>query len=203
MYAASGLKIHNFLGASECGGIAYDGSAGPREDATCVGTALLNVQLTQDEQGCLQVRSQAVAQTYWPEPDARLGGGCFQTSDLVQLHQGQVFLRGRASDQINVAGRKVSPEFIERALLAHPGVRDCLVFGVPSAESERMENIVACVVADTSAASNDALRQFLLGQLPAWQVPRDWWFVESLTVNQRGKLSRTEWRRKYAERYRT
>ncbi len=196
VFAARGLKIHNFLGATECGGIAYDASITPRGDASCVGAAMRNVQLSQGDDGCLQVRSRAVAQTYWPEPDMKLADGCFQTSDLVEFKEGLVFLRGRASDQINVAGRKLSPEIIEHALLAHPGVRDCLVFGAPSTDSERTEIIVACV-ARNSAISGDALKQFLLEKLPAWQVPRDWWFVESLEVNQRGKLSRAEWRHKY------
>jgi acyl-CoA synthetase (AMP-forming)/AMP-acid ligase II len=43
------------------------------------------------------------------------------------------------------------------------------------------------------------LRQFLLPQLPAWQIPRDWWFVDSLAANERGKLPRAEWRKKYLE----
>ena len=198
VFATSGLKIHNFLGATECGGIAYDASIIPRADASCVGAAMQNVHLSQGDDGCLQVRSRAVAETYWPEPDMKLADGSFQTSDLVEFKNGLVFLRGRASDQINVAGRKLSPEVIEHALLAHPGVRDCLVFGAPSADSERTETIVACVVGNF-AISSDVLKQFLLEKLPAWQVPRDWWFVESLEVNQRGKLSRAEWRRKYCD----
>jgi len=196
VFATRGLKIHNFLGASECGGIAYDGSNPPRTDASFVGTAMWNVTLTPSAEGCLQVRSRAVAETYWPEPDARLAQGCFQTSDLVELKDGFVFLRGRAGDQINVAGRKVSPEAIERVLLNHPAVRDCLVFGAPSTDTERMETIVACVAAK-SPVSSDELKQFLLEKLPPWQVPREWRFVESLAVNARGKLSRAEWRGRY------
>src|SRR5688572_25892832 len=34
------LKIHNFYGSSECGGIAYDRSATPRTDAALAGTSL-------------------------------------------------------------------------------------------------------------------------------------------------------------------
>ena len=44
------------------------------------------------------------------------------SADLAELKDGRVFLRGRLSDQINVAGRKVSPETVERVLLAHPAV---------------------------------------------------------------------------------
>src|SRR5207247_2115444 len=103
------------------------------------------------------------------------------------------------SDQINVAGRKISPEDIERVLLAHPLVRDCLVFGAPSADAGRSETIVASVAAD-AGVSGEELKQFLLERLPAWQVPREWWFVDSLLANQRGKFSRAEWRQRYFER---
>jgi acyl-coenzyme A synthetase/AMP-(fatty) acid ligase len=109
-----------------------------------------------------------------------------------------VFLRGRATEQINVAGRKVSPEWIESQLAQHPGVRECLVFGVPSHDPSRGETIVACVAAQLGVGET-GLKAFLLTRLPAWQVPREWVFVEALPVNQRGKLSRAEWRRKFAE----
>ena len=134
-----------FYGASECGGIAYDASETPRTDAALVGLPMQNVNLSVNDEGCLVVRSRAVAETYWPETSGSLGDGIFQTSDLAELKDGAVFLRGRLGDQINVAGRKVSPETIERALLAHPQVRECLVFGAPSRDAERKEIIVAVV----------------------------------------------------------
>ena len=117
---------------------------------------------------------------------------------MAELKDDRVFLRGRASDQINVAGRKISPEGIERVLLTHPQVRDCLVFGVPSADDGRSESIFACVVAH-SPVKAETLKQFLLAQLPAWQVPRDWCFTDSLAVSSRGKLSRAEWRDKVGQ----
>src|SRR5438093_3139824 len=196
---ATGIKLHNFYGASECGGIAYDASTEPRADAACVGAPLRNVQLTVNEAGCLEVRSRAVGENYWPVPNPDLSSGCYRTRDLAELRDGLVFLHGRAGDLINVAGRKVSPESIERALLAHPAVSECLVFGAPSEEAGRSEIIVACV-AMKSGAAVEGLKQFLLAKLPAWQVPRQWVFVESLPTNQRGKLSRAEWRRRLPER---
>jgi acyl-CoA synthetase (AMP-forming)/AMP-acid ligase II len=198
VFAMRGLKIHNFYGSTECGGIAYDATAGPRLDAACVGSPLRNVAVSVTEEGCLEVRSGAVAETYWPGAAATLRGGVFHTSDLAEICFGLIYLRGRASDQINVAGRKVPPETIERALAAHPRVRECLVFGVPSAEAERGESIVACLAVRTEVTS-ETLRQFLMATLPAWQVPRQWWFVPSLGTNERGKLSRAEWRKRYLE----
>lgn len=198
VFERSGLKLHNFLGSSECGGIAYDASDTPRTDASLVGTAMRNVELSRGEDGCLVVSGASAGETYWPEPDARLGGGTFRTSDLVELRDGGVFLRGRASDLINVAGRKVAPETIEQALLAHPAVRECLVLGLPSEDAARGDE-VAAVVATREEVTVEQFRQFLHTRLPDWQIPREWVLVDSLPVNQRGKLSRAEWRKKFLD----
>jgi acyl-CoA synthetase (AMP-forming)/AMP-acid ligase II len=192
------LKVHNFYGSSECGGIAYDDSEEPRREAACVGIALQGVQVTAQEGGCLEIRSQAVGQTYWPEPSAALRDGVFRTNDLGEIRGGKIYLRGRAGDQINVAGRKVSPETIEQVLASHPQVRGCLAFGLPSPDPQRGETIVACVEVGAEL-TNHALKQFALDRLPAWQVPREWWLVDSLEVNGRGKLSRSAWRQRYLE----
>ncbi|MBI3192282.1 MAG: long-chain fatty acid--CoA ligase, partial [Pedosphaera parvula] len=150
VFQASGVKIHNFYGSSECGGIAYDASDAPRTDDAYVGAPMRNVVLSVRPDGCLSVRGRAVGETYWPESTTTLGAGHFHTADLVELRDGSVFLLGRLSDQINVAGRKVSPTTIEQVLLRHRAVRDCLVFGVTSLDPVRGESIVACVVAEPS-----------------------------------------------------
>jgi long-chain acyl-CoA synthetase len=196
VFATSGIKIHNFYGASECGGIAYDTNVAPRVDASLAGEAMPGVKVTLNDEGCLLICSPAVGQTYFPQEQPSLCAGQFQSSDLAELKNGQIFLRGRFGDLINAAGRKVSPETIERALLLHPLVRECLVFGVPSDVSGRTEMIVAMVA---SSATESELKQFLLKSLPAWQVPRRWRFVESLPVGPRGKVSRTEHRARFTE----
>jgi len=198
VFASRGVKIHNFYGSTECGGIAYDGSSTPRADIACIGAPMKNVNVSIGDGGCLQIRGAAVGQTYWPEPAANLVNSCFQTNDLAEIDDGNVYIRGRAGDQINVAGRKLSPESIEAMLLTHPEVKDCLVFGIPSADNERSESIVACI-AGSKSVNRESLRQFLLEKTPAWQIPREWVFVKSLEANQRGKLSRAEWRRKFLE----
>jgi acyl-CoA synthetase (AMP-forming)/AMP-acid ligase II len=197
VFATQGLKIHNFYGSTECGGIGYDASPAPRQDAACVGAAMAGVNITVGEYGCLEVRGAAVGLTYWPEPGSRLEAGVFRTSDVGEVLAGQLYLRGRASDQINVAGRKVLPETIEAILLQHREVRACLVFGVDSADSQRGETIVGCIAGRGTAL--ESVRQFAMSYLPAWQVPREWWFVDALETNERGKRSRAEWRKRYLE----
>jgi acyl-coenzyme A synthetase/AMP-(fatty) acid ligase len=193
-----GVKIHNFYGCTECGGISYDATSMPRTDESSVGKPLKNVNVEMDEQGFLRVRSQAVGETYWPEKEDTLGSGVFRTADFAELKDGAIHLRGRLDDHINVAGRKVAPAVIEEALRAHEAVDDCLVFGVPSENADRVDLIVACVSA-SRAGVKDELKEFLLQKLPGWQVPREWWFVDSLKQNGHGRLSRAEWRKNFLE----
>jgi acyl-CoA synthetase (AMP-forming)/AMP-acid ligase II len=198
VFTSAELKLHNFYGSSECGGIAFDASTEPRTDDSLVGTPVQNVNLSVNDSGCLTVRSEAVGETCWPKPEGALGEGLFQTSDLAEIKDGLIYLRGRASDIINIAGRKVFPESIERVLNEHNAVKTSLVFGIPS-PGERGEIMVACVESRRPVKA-DTLRKFLLQRLDAWQVPREWWFVDSLTANERGKLSRAEWREKFLAR---
>jgi acyl-coenzyme A synthetase/AMP-(fatty) acid ligase len=198
VFEEHGVKIHNFYGSTECGGIAYDTTLTPRENESSVGRPLKNVSVEIGENGALLVRSRAVGETYWPEPELALGGGIFRTCDLAEIKDGELFLRGRTDDHINVAGRKVSPTIIEQALREHAAVAECVVFGVPSGSVDRMDLIVACVATDRQIA-RDELKQFLLNKLPGWQVPREWWFVESISSNGAGKPARAKWRRDFLE----
>ena len=196
VFARSGLKLHNFYGASECGGIAYDGTLQPRSDERIAGSALHRVSLGIGPTECLEVRGEAVGSGYWPQSEPTLKAGCFRTSDLVELTpEGGVHLLGRAADLMNVAGRKLAPETVEVVLRAHPGVKECLVFGVPAPDDPRGELVVACV--EAPGVTNASLREHAARHLVAWQVPREWWRVDALPVGVRGKLSRAEWRARY------
>jgi long-chain acyl-CoA synthetase len=193
VFEEHGIKIHNFYGSTECGGIAYDRTSVPRKDETSVGRPLKNVKVEVDSDGVLLVKGRAVGGTYWPNPEDTLGNSVFKTRDLAELRNGMICLRGCNGDYINVAGRKVSPAIIEQSLREHEAVAECLVFGVPSGNVDRTDVIVACVSADRDGIQDD-LKQFLLSRLPGWQVPREWWFVESLGSNVNGKPARAQWR---------
>lgn len=198
VYNQQSLKIHNFYGSSECGGIAYDSTTVPRTCAAVAGTPLRHVRVGISDNGCVEVHGPAVASCYWPHPDPALRAGTFRTADLGEIKDGIIHLLGRATDQINVAGRKVAPELIERTLTTHPDVKDCLVFGVPAGDHHRGEKIVAYVCL-ASTGTLDAVKGHVLAHLPAWQVPREWRVIDSLQVNGRGKRSRAEWKKNYAE----
>ncbi|MEO6751110.1 MAG: class I adenylate-forming enzyme family protein [Chthoniobacteraceae bacterium] len=184
--ARFGVKIHGFYGSSECGGIAFDASNADVPEG-CVGEPMRGVRLVHDEEsGRVEVHGPAVGEGYFPEAgESVLGSGRFVPGDLVRRTPHGLVLAGRVSDFINVAGRKLNPAEIEARLREVAGVREVMVFGVASAL--RGEEPVACVVGDVTAA---VLRQFSAANLAAWQAPRDFWIVDALPANERGKVSR-------------
>jgi acyl-CoA synthetase (AMP-forming)/AMP-acid ligase II len=194
--ARFGVKIHSFYGSSECGGIAYDTGDDVVPEG-CVGDAMRGVRIVHDETtGRVEVHGPAVGEGYFPEPETGvLGSGRFVPGDLVERTPHGFVLAGRVSDFINVAGRKLNPREVEACLRRMSGVRDAMVFGVPN--ELRGEEPVACVVGDLSTG---AVRQFCTANLAAWQVPRDFWIVEALPFNERGKLSRHALAEMYRQR---
>jgi long-chain acyl-CoA synthetase len=195
VFETSGVKIHNFLGSTECGGIAYDRSDRARTDAALVGSTMESVSLSVSD-SMLEVRGAAVGSSYWPDARPELSDGVFRTSDLVEVRDELLFMRGRATDVIHIAGRKVAPEEIEHVVSKHPAVKECLVFGAPRNTHENQ--VVAVIVGDECAL--DAIKQSVGAELPAWKTPRQWLFVDSLGANERGKVSRAQWREKFIAR---
>lgn len=193
-----GQAIHSFYGSSECGGICYDREAALIEPGF-VGAAMNDVEVELLEGDALmtriRVRSAAAGLGYFPEPDdARLGNGVFVPDDLLARTGDGFRIAGRASDLINVAGKKVNPAEVEAALLAFDGVREAIVFGRGSAL--RNEEVAACIVADQSVEQT-ALLDFCRRRLSGWQVPKRVFFLDEMPVTERGKTSR----RALAERF--
>lgn len=203
--ARFGLKIHTFYGSSECGGIAYDATEERDYPEAFVGRPMSRVAIEPRAGGTIEVKGAAVGDGYWPLPgglpqdDPVFGRGHFVPGDLVRFEPRGLFLAGRVSDIINVAGRKLNPREVEAQLLRLAGVREAVVFGVPSAL--RHEEAVACVVLEGGVTAQDLLH-FARTTLSGWQVPKDIWIVAGIPVNERGKISRRELAKRYAEGHR-
>ncbi|MBA3960840.1 MAG: acyl--CoA ligase [Chthoniobacterales bacterium] len=188
-----GRAIHSFYGASECGGICYDRAVTDEREGF-VGPAMDGAKISPNERGDgptqIEVRSAAVGDGYFPEPEpAKLSAGVFRPDDLVEISAAGFRLAGRLSDVINVAGKKVNPAEVEAQLLSYEGVRQAVVFGRASAS--RNEEVAACVVAD-ERTNETALLEFCRARLSGWQVPKRVFLVAELPVSERGKISRRE-----------
>ena len=170
-----GLKIHNFYGASECGGIAYDATLVPRTDADVLGTPLPGVTVEISDDGRIGVRSNAVATCYdSPRDDDQLGAGFYQTRDLGFFDDlGNLHLSGTTGGAINVAGRKVSPARVEAAIVSTGLVVSVKVSGIPSSDPERHEEISARVELRPGSTLEE-LKSAAATKLRTWELPRHW-----------------------------
>lgn len=174
-----GIAIHSFYGCSECGGMAYDREGGSIERGT-VGRPLEGVELSiSTGQQRLVVRSAAVAtetETFIAEDIARF------------TDSGEVELLGRVGDLINIAGKKVNPREVELVLLQIPGVREAKVYGAPA--GARGEVVAAALVTDPDV-TRQQVRQFCGERLSSHKVPRIVKFIESIPLDERGKVKRS------------
>ena len=146
IFQARGLKIHNFYGSSECGGIAYDATETPRDRRRLRRLAHAQCDARLQRRRLPARRQPRRGTGLLAGAGRRAGSGNFPDQRPRGIPRRPVFLRGRLSDQINVAGRKVSPAAIEQILATHPAVRECIVFGVPGNDADRNETIAAAVV---------------------------------------------------------
>ena len=85
---------------------------------------------------------------------------------VVRDADGCLWFRGRADALIKSGGFRVGPEEVEAALLALPGVREAVAFGVP--DDVLGEAVEAAVRVEGELPSPRAMR----GALPPWAVPR-------------------------------
>jgi long-chain acyl-CoA synthetase len=201
---AFGVTIHPFYGTSETGGIAFDDHDGPAATGF-VGRALPGVEISlrdEDDEGGgrVHVRSAAVSSGYAgrEDPDAFVDGG-FLTTDLAAFDANHgLVLRGRVSSFVNVAGRKVQPEEVERALREFPGVVEARVFGLE--DRHRGERLVACLVLSGEPPSVLELRSFCGRRLAAHKIPRAFVVLDQIPLTARGKTDRDRLRTLAAER---
>jgi long-chain acyl-CoA synthetase len=201
-----GIKIHSFYGASESGGMTFDGDD-IVDDLPTVGRPLpgVTVALRSDPDipsGCgrVHVSGREVSAAYVGEPSGNgaFEGGGFLTGDYGYFApDGRLVLSGRVSSFINVAGRKVHPSEVEHVLRELAGVRDVQVLA--AADASRGEQIAAVIVTGTtraggatsgSALTLSAVRAHCSKRLPAYKVPRIVVFVDALPLTGRGKVDR-------------
>src|SRR5690606_32832406 len=129
--------------------------------------------------------------------------GFYRTGDLVRrTPTGHLVVEGRAKDQINRGGEKVSAEEVENHILAHPAVHDAAVVGM--SDPYLGERVGAHVIARAEPPSRGDLLRFLRERgLATCKIPDRVEFVERFPATGVGKAPRRELRRELARRLAT
>jgi acyl-coenzyme A synthetase/AMP-(fatty) acid ligase len=196
---ATGHKVHVFYGCSECGGISYDRSDAPIHAEGAVGAPMDHVRvevvdarlqpLPPSEEGRVLVYSRAVALgAVPPSEEDGLAAGRFLTGDLGVVAEGdRLTLTGRVAEFINVAGKKVHPEEVRRALEEIQGVHSAVVAGLP--DPHRGQLVAALVATEPGASLTvHAVLAACRARLAPHKVPRRVVIVDELPISDRGKL---------------
>jgi fatty-acyl-CoA synthase len=152
--------------------------------------------------GEVQLRGPWVAAGYYnlpEESDKWTADGWFRTSDVGTINdEGYLRIVDRTKDLIKSGGEWISSLDLEKALVAHPEIREAAVIAV--AHPKWQERPVAVIVADPGAhISPQALREFLSPKFAKWQLPDAFVFVEELPHTSTGKLQKAELRRRYRD----
>ena len=170
----------------------YDGERRPGS----VGFPLPGVELrlSDDGEGEIQVRGTSVFAGYWDRPQAiaeSFVDGWFRTGDLASIGaDGYVTILGRSKELIISGGLNVYPREVEEVLLSHPDVAEAAVVGTPS--DEWGEVVTAFVVPASERRTEESLLAFAAEQLAPFKRPRLLHFVDSLPRNALGKVVRHE-----------
>lgn len=178
-----GARLRHIYASTEAGALfaVADGRAGfPASwlDDAPDGLALRIVD------GVLEVRSPRAA------PGTADAEGWLSTGDLVDRQGDRVLFAGRLDGLVNVGGVKVSPEVVERRLLAVGGVADAAVSAVPSPITG---HLLTATIVPAPGVDGEALRAALraaTADLPPAARPRALTFADHIPLSAAGKKSR-------------
>jgi acyl-CoA synthetase (AMP-forming)/AMP-acid ligase II len=155
------------------------------------------------DQGILELKSPGLMLGYHQRPD--LGDpftpdGYYATGDVFRRDaNGFHFFVGRRDDMFVSGGENIYPGEVEKMLEQHPAVQQACV--VPVDDEIKGQKPVAYIVLRAGhAADAEEIKRYALAHAPAYQHPRQVWFVDALPLASTNKIDRKQLLRDAASR---
>jgi acyl-coenzyme A synthetase/AMP-(fatty) acid ligase len=150
--------------------------------------------LPKGEVGEIRVSAPGMATAYYDsvaQTQLRFRGGWFYPNDMGYIRDdGQLVIKGRKDDMINLNGINIFPVDIERVLESHPEVKRAVALGIGSSIHGQIPVAVVELI-DVNGVTDVALQDFARAHL-ALRYPRRIKFVENMPINHQGKILRHE-----------
>jgi acyl-CoA synthetase (AMP-forming)/AMP-acid ligase II len=176
--AAAGISVVRTYGMSEtAGGCVYDGVPLDGVLVRVDGTRVL-------------LGGPTLAKGYRDpvSPDPFDERGWFRTDDAGSIDaRGVLTIYGRLDEAISTGGLTVQPHVVEAAIITHPAVAQCAVFGLPDG---RLGERVAVAVVAAGPVTLAELRAHVVEKLDSTAAPRELHIVDELPLRGIGKVDR-------------
>jgi long-chain acyl-CoA synthetase len=195
-----GLVIRQLYGSTETGAASINLSDDIDATWHSVGKPLAGVEigafddagelLPPGQEGGIGILSPAMFDGYESEElnASALRAGRFFAGDRGKLDdEGRVYLTGRETLFINLAGNKVDPGEVESLLASHPKVVESVVLGVKSGGAGE---VVKAVVVASEPCEPSELLEFCRGRIADFKLPRIIEFQDEIPRNPLGKVLR-------------
>ncbi|MFJ7153940.1 long-chain fatty acid--CoA ligase [Streptomyces sp. NPDC101118] len=162
------------------------------------------------ERGEILVQGPNVMTGYWGRPEDTEaafasadeggdGGRWLRTGDVVRLDEdGYAYIVDRVKDMFVSGGENVYPAEVEDALLTHPEVAECAVFGVPDPVWGEVGRAVV-VLRPGARAGEDELLGHLRGRLAKYKIPKSLVLAHDLPRTASGKIVKPAVREAYRD----
>lgn len=152
------------------------------------------------EEGEVCVKGEHVTCSYWNETPERFASdfydGYFRTGDCGTMDaEGNIYLKSRIKEMINVGGKKVSPMEVEDILNTIPGIKESACIGIPDPGIVLGEVVKAFIVADDNL-SNEEIMQQLRPQLEVYKLPVEIERINAIPKTGSGKIQRLSLKKK-------
>jgi acyl-CoA synthetase (AMP-forming)/AMP-acid ligase II len=144
-------------------------------------------------EGLLRIRSEVAVDRYLGESansERVFRDRWFQPGDFATLDaEGLLTITGRDRNVLNIGGDKISPEVVEAAVVAFPGIAEVAVTSLPNAAGNH--ELVA-IIAGNGEIDLEALGRHCAAQLAPQFVPAHFAITDRLPRNDMGKIDRSQ-----------
>jgi acyl-CoA synthetase (AMP-forming)/AMP-acid ligase II len=207
------LRLYHAFGATEAGGFAAlltpeDHQRFLRTDASSIvpvgrPAAFAEVKIFDEddrevaprETGEMRIRAASVFSGYWCQPEATqkvLKDGWLRLGDMAWRDEdGYLYLADRAQGVIRTGAQNVYAGEVEAVLQSCPGVHRAAVLGVPDERFGEAVKALVQVVPGSALTEQDVI-DHCATQLSRYKCPREVEFVDTLPVDEGGKIKRAE-----------
>ena len=162
-----------------------------------------DVEVNDGDIGELLVRSATMMKGYWGKLEltqkafykrenfSNVKERFYRTGDLVwRNEEGQLMFVGRKDRQIKIRGYRIELDEIESVLISKSNIIETAVYYSKNDEDLSIEAIV--VLGGLGQETEENIKKFLAGKLPAYAVPRRIYFSDKIPRTSAGKIDYKE-----------